>query len=465
MVDDLLVAIVSLLLVLLNGFFVASEFAIVKVRKTRINELVARGNWRARIALPILEHLDAYLAACQVGITIASIALGFVAENRLAVAIEPLLASFGWTSAAALHGIAGTISFGIVSFFHIVLGEQFPKAAAIQDADRMTLNIAIPLRLFYVVLYPGIVVTNGAARVLLKLFGIKQATEKDLAHSPEELGMMIETSAEAGLLNEQERALLESAIGLSERRVREIMVPRLDIVWLYAHQSLEKNVAIVREHQYTRYPLVTEDRERVLGMIHVKDLMEAMLKVDKDFAMQKIARPVIFVPEVASLDRALKTFQRSRTHLAVVVDEYGGVAGLITLKDVLAEIVGPLEDEFDEAAGGERAPSPDDQEALVDAGMLLEEVAGTFKFEAAAHANVDTIGGYVLQLLGRLPKVGDPVLIGRWRVEVAEMHGLRLMKLKFKRVEDGRGAVGARSGSMRVPGAAPATPSTPTVDS
>ena len=429
MVDDLLLFLLALALVVVNGFFVAAEFAIVKVRPTRIDELAAEGSRRARIAKHILANLESYLAACQVGITLASLALGWIGEPAIAGVLEPLFRALGVTSAVALHTVATSIGFAAISFLHIVIGEQAPKAAAIALSDRTALLVAIPLRLFYLAAFPGIWLTNAASNLMLRIVGLQRASEADLAYSPDELEMIVRTSARAGLLDDSVRKLVEAAIHLAEQRVRNIMVPRPDMVCLDATKPLERNLAIVREQQHTRYPLTTDDRDRVIGMIHVKDLVQALGREGPDLSLQKIARPVIFVPEVAPLDRLLRTFQRSRTHLAMVVDEYGGLAGLVTLEDVLEQLVGPIRDEFDQ---DEREATIDPAaQATIDAGLPLAEVAKSFAFEPA-QATVDTIGGYVLQLLGRLPKVGEFVHIGRWRVEVAEMLGLRVTKLRFR---------------------------------
>jgi magnesium and cobalt transporter len=245
---------------------------------------------------------------------------------------------------------------------------------------------------------------------------------------------------------------------LSESRVREVMIPRPDMVSLDATQPLERSLAIVREQQHTRYPLTTDDRDRVIGFIHVKDLIQALERPDGEpLSLQRIARPVLFIPEVAPLDRVLRTFQRSRTHIAIVVDEYGGLAGLVTLEDVLEELVGPIRDEFDpeESAPIDLRAS----EAVIDAGLPLADVARTFAFEPT-HATVETIGGYVLQLLGRLPKVGESATAGRWRFEVAEMEGLRVTRLRVK-ARDERGAprrAGPASGAAPPPTSADPPP-------
>jgi CBS domain containing-hemolysin-like protein len=450
MADGIFLLFLTALLILLNGLFVAAEFAVVKVRTTRIEELVAQGSRLASVARTILRTLDSHLAACQVGITVASLALGAIAEPALDRLLQPMISALGITSEGARHAIAWAVSIGAVSFIHVVVGEQAPKAAAIAYAERTTLLLAIPLRISHFLLFPAVWVTNRASNALLSLLGLKHVSESETAHSPEELEKIIEASAKAGLLNDQERLLLEHAINLSERRVREIMVPRPDIVVLDATRSLEQNLAIVREQQHTRYPLTSEDRDKVLGMVHVKDLMDAQLRGERDLNLTKVVRPVIFVPEVAPLDRVLRTFQRSRTHLAIVVDEYGGVAGLVTLEDVLEELVGEIRDEFDvdeKDPGVVRAGA----ETLADAALPLDEAAKTFQFEPTTAA-VETVGGYVLHLLGRLPKVGESVVVGKWRVEVAEMDGLRLTRLRWKPLDERRGAApGPGTGSGPIP--------------
>jgi len=451
MPDEILLLLLTFALVLLNGLFVAAEFAVVKVRPTQIDQLVSEGSRLAGIAQGVLRNLDSHLAACQVGITVASLALGAIAEPALSRLLEPVLVAVGITNEAARHGISWAIAIGVVSFFHVVVGEQAPKAAAIAAAEKTTLLLAIPIRMSYFVLFPAVWITNVASNGLLKLLGLRQVHESEAAYSPEELETIIDASAKAGLLNDLERRLLQRAMNLSERRVREIMVPRPDIVALDGSKTLEQNLVIVREHQHTRYPLTTEDKDKVVGMVHVKDLMDAQQRGERETSLVKIARPVIFTPETATLDRALRTFQRSGTHLAIVVDEYGGVAGLITLEDILEELVGPIRDEFD-ADEAEISVVRTGGDTTIDAGLSLAEVATAFHFEPV-QASVETIGGYVLHLLGRLPKVGESVVVGKYRVEVAEMEGLRLTRLRWRTRDELRSAVASASAAAGSPAA------------
>jgi CBS domain containing-hemolysin-like protein len=441
-------------LVVLNGFFVAAEFAIVKVRATRIEELFREGNRRARMARHLIHHLDAYLSATQVGVTIASLGLGWIGEPALAYLLAPALVQVGISSAGA-HGIAFVVAFSIISAFHIVLGELAPKSLAIQRAESTALWVAFPLRIFYVVMWPAIAVLNWASNRVLGWLGLHRATEADLAHSSEELRMIVEASGASGELNPQEKKLLDNALQFSERLVREIMVPRTDMVCLYTRRSLDENLAIVRDAQHTRYPLAVEEKDHIIGMIHVRDLIQAQQRAEdggEPLSLERLKRPVLFVPAVATIDRVLRLFQRGRSHLAIVVDEYGGIAGLVTLEDVLEELVGEIRDEFDVDETDRRVEPGAGGEVLVDASMSLDEVARALRFEPA-QATVDTIGGYVLQVLGRLPKEGETVRMGRYQVEVAEMDGLRVTRLRFKPAEGkgARAAVGPDQGAGAPP--------------
>jgi CBS domain containing-hemolysin-like protein len=443
------VALVALaaFLVLLNGFFVAAEFALVTVRATRIEELVREGNRRARMARHLQSHVVSYLSATQLGVTIASLGLGWIGEPTVARLIAPLAHRFGISEATA-HGIAFLVAFGIISFFHIVLGELTPKALAIRRPEQTALWTALPLRIFYVLAWPAAKVLDWASARILGTLGLTPTREAGHAHSAEELRMLVEASGASGELNPQEKKLLFNALAFSERLVREIMVPRPDMVCLYTGRTFEENLAIAREAKHTRYPLAAEDKDHIIGMIHVRDLVAAEERAEDDGgapSLEKLRRPVLFVPAVATIDRVLRLFQRGRSHLAVVVDEYGGIAGMVTLEDVLEELVGEIRDEFDVDERERRIEAGAGGEILVDAVMPLEEVARTFKFEPA-QATVDTVGGYVLQLLGRLPRIGEVVPMGRFRVEVAEMDGLRVTKLRFK-------PIGEKGASARVSGA------------
>jgi len=425
----------AFLLVLLNGFFVAAEFAIVKVRSTKIKELADEGDWRATVTRSIIAHLDVYLSACQLGITIASLGLGWIGEPAVARLIEPALQAVGVTNPAWVHTIAFTVAFAFISFLHIVLGELAPKSLAIRKPESMSLWLAPPLRAFYWLMYVPIAILNGTANGILHLVGIEPVGEAGEAHSSEELRMIVAASHAHGVLNATERRLLENVIDFSEREVAEIMTPRVDVICLLVNKSIAENLAIVRGEQHTRYPLAEGSADNVIGMIHIKDFITLTAEGAAERAgsvLQSIKRPVLFVPESASIDAVLRTIQATRTLMAIVVDEYGGVAGLVTLEDVLEELVGEIRDEFDEVElGVERRGG----ETIVDGGLPLGEVEEMFPhLVAEEESDVRTMGGLVLKELGRIPTVGDGVTLGPYRAEVMEMDNLRITRVKIKRV-------------------------------
>jgi CBS domain containing-hemolysin-like protein len=428
--------IAAFLLVLLNGFFVAAEFAIVKVRSTKIAELAEQGDFRAAITKRVIANLDAYLSACQLGITFASLGLGWIGEPAVADLIQGPLAAMGILSPTAVHSIAFTVAFIAISFLHIVLGELAPKSLAIRKSEGTSLWTAPLLHLFYVVMYYPIAALNGAANAILRLLRIGPLGDGDAAHSSEELRMIVGASHAHGVLNATERRLFENVIDFSTRKVAEIMTPRLDMACLFVNRSIAENLAIVRDHQHTRYPLAEGSADNVIGMIHIKDFITLTSEREADRAgsiLQSIKRPVLFVPETASIDAVLRTFQSTHTLLAVVVDEYGGVSGLLTLEDVIEELVGDIKDEFDtgEFPGIVRRGG----ETILDGGLSLGEVEEMFpKMVAASEDGVRTIGGLVLKELGRIPAVGEGVTLGPYRVEVVEMGHHRIMRVKVERL-------------------------------
>lgn len=424
----------AFLLVLLNGFFVAAEFAIVKVRSTKIKELAQEGDWRAGVTESVIAHLDAYLSACQLGITIASLGLGWIGEPAVARLLEPLLHAARVTNETLIHTIAFAVAFVIISFLHIVVGELAPKSLAIRKPESTSLWLAPPLRAFYWLMYLPIAALNGTANWILRLAGIEPVGETDQAHSSEELRMIVAASHTHGALNATERRLLENVIDFSERQVAEIMTPRVDMVYLFVNNSIAENLAIVRGQQHTRYPLAEGTADNVIGMIHIKDFITLTLDAAErtGSVLQSIKRPVLFVPERASIDALLRTIQATHTLMAIVVDEYGGVAGLVTLEDVLEELVGEIRDEFDEMElGVERRGG----ETIVDGGLPLGEVAEMFPdLVSEEESAVRTIGGLVLKELGRIPIVDDTVTLGPYRLEVMEMDNLRITRVKIERV-------------------------------
>lgn len=421
---DLLYIFLALTLVALNAFFVATEFAIVRVRTTRIDELVAKGVRRAAATRAVLSDLNAYLSACQLGITLASLGLGWIGEPAFAHLLEPVFAGLGRAGGIATHTIAITLAFVVITVLHVVVGEQAPKMVAIERAERVALLVAWPIRVFNFVLYPFIWAMNSLSNVSVRALGLTPVSEASAAHSEEELRMILSVSQRSGALQEAHAELLENALDFTERAVRQIMVPRGDIVWLDANASNDESVREVRESAHTRYPLCDGDLDHVLGILHLKDLFLQPPGTD----LRRLVRQPLFVPEGLSIDRLLRQFQRSRTHLAVVIDEYGGTSGVVSIEDVLEELIGEIQDEFDEEApkvqdlGGGRLS--------VDASIPADEVAETLGIaDRSEEEEVDTLGGLVVARLGRIARPGDVVELGGRRVEVSRVSGRRILRL------------------------------------
>lgn len=421
-------------LVVLNGFFVAAEFALVKVRPTQIEPRADDGSRAAKVAQHMLRHLDAYLSATQLGITLASLALGWVGEPAFAWLVEPVVHTIAPNaSAAAVHTAAVSLAFLTITVLHIVLGELAPKSYAIRKPEATTLFISLPLYAFYKVSYPAIWLLNQAANGLLRMIGIPPASEGEHGHDEEELRLLL-ASSHVGELSKQKRELLDNVFELSHRNARQIMVPRNDVVFLSTTAPLADSLRIARRSGHTRFPLCDGDLDKVIGLIHIKDIF----RTDRQFpSLREISRPVVFVPETLELDRLLKRMRAERFHLAAVIDEYGGVSGVVTLENVIEEIVGEIQDEFDretaQLEGG-------DGVYRVAGAMLVEDLEKELELEFSER-DEDTIGGVVLSELGRLPQVGDSIVLGRLTLEVLALDGNRIRTLQATVAsEDGESA-------------------------
>jgi CBS domain containing-hemolysin-like protein len=427
---------IALFLVVLNGFFVAAEFAIVKVRSTRIEELAESGRAQAKVALRAVRQLDAYLSATQLGITMASIGLGWVGEPAIAHLIEPAVAWLGPSSRAVSHTIAVSVAFFFITFMHIVFGELAPKSIAIQRPEKTTLWIAYPLDLFYRLFYPLISFFNAAALLVLRSIGMRPAEEHEVAHTEDEIRMIVAASQQSGLLKDSELALVERVFQFTERQAREIMVPRVDIIYLSTTWPLDRNVRVASEAGHNRYPLCEGDPDKVVGMVRAQDLLRLVQQQDPE--IHSIVREVLAIPETKSVDQLLREFQHRCIHMAIVVDEYGGTAGLVTLEDVIEEIVGEIQDE-------DKVEMPKIQNLggghyRLDGTMSLADLRYDLGIDVNAEA--DTVGGLILERLGHLPGNGDAVEEGGYRLEVEEMEGRRVRRV-LATPSQGRGSDGA----------------------
>ena len=420
---------IILLLIFLNGFFVASEFALVKVRSSQLDLLEEEGNRRASLANHVISNLDAYLSATQLGITLASLALGWIGQPYVASLLAPALSHIGISSKPVVDAISITMGFALITYFHIVLGELTPKTVSIRKALQTSLWVSAPLHLFYLIFRPAIWFLQVSAAGILKLLRLDPVAENELAHSEEELRVILTESDAKAEVPPLSKELLINALDFRRRVVRDIMTPRGDVIYLDAQDSFEANLQVALESNHTRFPLVQGHLDNTTGLIHIKDLMKEMKKPKPDLLAVK--RELLPVPEFMPLDKLLNTFLAKRVHLALVVDEFGGAVGIVTLDNVLEELVGEIKDEFDQDPAREFVRL--NEEEFVVQGQLnlyeLQELADLH----LENPEVSTIGGYVVQLLGHLPKQGEQVQIEDYLVTITQTDGLRIFQLHFKK--------------------------------
>ncbi|OCS84387.1 hemolysin family protein [Caryophanon latum] len=383
-------------LIALTAFFVATEFAIVKVRQSRIDQLVAEGKAGSLAAKQVTTHLDEYLSACQLGITVTALGIGMVGESTFEFILHPLFTSIG-VGEEYIHFFTIAAAFAIATFLHVVIGELAPKTIAIQKAEAVTLMFAKPIQIFYRILYPFIWALNGSARLLLKLLGMKPASEHELSHTEEELRLLLTESFKSGEINKNELKYVNNVFEFDDKIAREIMVPRTEIVAFERNTSLDEVIATISHEQYTRYPIYDGDRDNILGFLNIKEfLTQGMTNkvTEENFALDNFLNPVINTIESTPIHDLLAKMQRERTHIAILLDEYGGTSGMVTVEDILEELVGEIRDEFDDDE------VPDirkvrDNHYIVDAKLLIDDVSTLLGVELHA-GDVDTIAGWYL---------------------------------------------------------------------
>jgi CBS domain containing-hemolysin-like protein len=419
-----------LFLVLANGFFVAAEFALVKVRLTQIEQLAREGSWSAKIARKILSQLDAYLSACQLGITLASLGLGWVGETVGIKLLQPLLTAIGLPTAADY--LALPLAFVLITFLHIALGEQAPKILAIRAARATTLAVSWPLALFYKVLWPFIWVLHMASNLLLRMIGVRAPVPGEQMPTEEELRLILSESAAGGQVSRRERLMMENVLDLEDKVTRQVMVPRRDIITLNTRRSIQENLQTISESQYTRFPLCDGDLDRVVGMVHAKDVLGAITAGGPLTSLTRLARKISVFPETMRLDVLLREFQRNRTHVAMVVDEYGTVSGMVTFENVLEELVGPIQDEFDRELP--MIIRRNNGRFLVDALCPLDDLKEACHLELP-EVTSDTTGGLIVELLGHIPEVGEKLRLGRHEITVTDAEPTRVRRVEVQEVE------------------------------
>jgi CBS domain containing-hemolysin-like protein len=382
-------------LIACTAFFVAIEFAIVKVRGSKIDQFVLEGKKGALAAKKVTSNLDEYLSACQLGITVTAMGLGALGEPTIERLLHPLFDK--WNINPSIAGVLSLgIAFTIMTYLHVVVGELAPKTFAIQKAEKVTLLLSAPLIWFYKIMYPFIRLLNGSARMITGMFGLKPASEHDVAHTEEELRLILSESYERGEINQAEYKYVNNIFEFDNRIAKEIMVPRTEIIGLHVDNSLADHMKIIRDEKYTRYPVFGEDKDEIIGMVNVKDFfIRYMNKETKEFSsIQSYTRPVIEVIETIPIHNLLLQMQKKRIPLAVLYDEYGGTAGIVTIEDILEEIVGEIRDEYDE---DERPPIQQMNEGhiVVEGKVLISELNDLLGLHMN-DSDVDTIGGWIL---------------------------------------------------------------------
>jgi CBS domain containing-hemolysin-like protein len=405
---------VIILLVLVNGFFVAAEFAIIGARSTLVEQMAVAGNKTARHVLEVLEsrrNQDRYIATAQLGITVASLGLAMYGEPQIAHFVEPYLALLlgREPTEAVIHTVGYVIALSLLTYLHIVLGEMVPKALALTDSVRWVLLLDRPMRLVQKLLIIPVRLLNGIGNLLLRLLRVPPAEGHARVLSPEELEMLVTESAEGGLINQDEEEMIRNIFDFSERLVGQVMTPRMKVEAIPCDIERDALLKLVAESRHSRFPVYKEDRDHIVGILHIKDLARQMLKIKGSFDLRLLLRPAPAVPEDQSITLLLAAFKRQRLHMAIVLDEFGGMAGVVTLEDLVEEVVGEVRDEFDL-----------EKEPYVELGPGVLEVAGEYLVddliddvylgEQADLPDVETVGGLIVTKLGRPPLIGDEVV-------------------------------------------------------
>lgn len=428
MLEYFLDALLVLTIVLLNAFFVAAEFAIVKVRLTQIEPLAAKGNWRARIAKDVVTHLDLYLSATQVGITMTSLALGWLGEPLVASHLFPFFQSFGIKSEDLVHGISFGVAFSIITFLHIILGELAPKSLAIQKSKATTLWVAYPLTLFYAVFRPVIWLLNTLANWVLRMVGLKPSSSVELAHSEEELRLLLSHDQTGTTVSKN---IVLNAMDFRRKQARHCMVPRTEMTTLPLTDTVQENLSVMRSNKFSRFPVYKESIDNIIGLVYTKDIFKQDRDHSLSFSLEGVMRDATFLPETASLEKVLDTMLSRKTHMIILADEYGGTAGLITLENVLEELVGPIQDEFDREAP--EVIKFSDSEYLMDASVTTNEVEQLFNQDFSPK-DIRSIGAFVLEQLGHIPESGERVMVNGVEFTVEQVTDRVIDRIRVKRL-------------------------------
>lgn len=420
-----------LALVFANGFFVAAEFSLVTVRKTRVDQLIAEGNRMARTVRRALNDPDSFIAATQLGITMASLALGWIGEPALAILIEPAFRFLPaeWSTVTA-HSVAVAIAFAIITSLHIVLGELAPKTIALTYAERTSLYVAKPTELFMKALWPFISLLNGMGRAVVHAFGLKAPSGHSLVHSEEELKMLVTASQEAGVLEEDEEQMLHRVFGFADLTAGQVMVPRTEMIALPSTATLAQAIDAISRGPHTQVPVYVDDMDHIAGILYIKELFRTLASPPPSFDLLSLIHEALTVPETMKADTLLAEMRRRRTHHAIVIDEYGGTAGMATFQDLMERIVGDVAGESD--GSKPRINVLPDGSAILDGLVLVTDVNERFGLHIDEET-YNTVGGYVLGRLGRRARVGDMIDVEQRIMRVEALDGLRVARVVLSR--------------------------------
>lgn len=426
---DIINLVLIAILIALTAFFVASEFAIVKVRSTRIDQLIEEGKTDAIAAKKVISNLDEYLSTCQLGITMTALGLGWIGEATVERLLLPVFVQFNIPDSAS-HILSIAIAFSLITFMHVVVGELAPKTLAIQKAEKITLLFARPLIGFNKLMYPFVWILNGSARVLTRMFGLKAVSEHDIAHSEEELRIIVSESYKSGEINQSEFKYVNKIFEFDDRIAKEIMVPRTEIATLSKTDTIQEFLNILYEEKYTRYPVIDGDKDHVIGMVNIKELFTQM--VDKSYqstqTIEQYIRPIIRVIDSIPIHDLLLKMQKERIHMAILMDEYGGTSGLVTVEDILEEIVGDIRDEFDLDEVPDIRKIKEDH-YIIDAKVLISEINDLLGV-TIDDEDIDTMGGWILTE-NYDAKQGDILKHGAYHFKIKEMedHHVRYIEI------------------------------------
>lgn len=426
--DSLFDILVVFLVVLLNAFFVAAEFAIVKVRNTQIEPLVDKGNARAAVAKEIVAHMDAYLSATQLGITMSSLALGWIGEPLVAGMLRPLCAMFGILNEKMVEVLSVSVGFSIITFLHITLGEQAPKWLAIQKAQATALFVSYPLKLFFAIFKPIIIALNACANGILKLLGFGLVSESELTQSQEELRLLL---AQDKRVSATSKDIVLNAMDFRRKQARHVMVSRKEIVALSMTAPIRENVEIMRTNKYSRYPVYKDTIDNIIGVVHTKDVFRVERHLRPDFSLEAVLREAVVLPETATLEKVLETMLQKKIHLIPLADEFGGTAGIITMENVLEELVGNIQDEFDREAP--EIVKVSDTEFLVNANITTTDVERLLNQEISPK-DILSIGAFAIEHFGHIPKKGEKFRVDSTEFIVESMRDRVIDSMRIRRV-------------------------------